>query len=92
MLPSSHIADVEKSMRYATERTERIHFNSLNVSVEGDHRDHIVTYEDGRWTCDCDGLAQQGYCSHTMTMERVLRDMVAMGVIDGPVLEVNGAA
>lgn len=92
MLPSSHIADVEKSMRYAKERTERVHFNSLNATVEGDHRDHVVAYEDGRWTCDCDGHAQQGYCSHTMTMERVLRDMVAMGVVQRPVKEVGAAS
>lgn len=92
MLPSSHIADVEKSMRYAEERTDRVHFNSFNVRLEGDHRDHEVTYDDGRWTCDCDGLAHQGYCSHTMTMERILRDMVAMGVIHGPILEANAAA
>lgn len=84
MLPSSHIADVEKSMRYAEERTKRVHFNSLNATIEGDHREHVVGYDNGHWTCDCDGHAQQGYCSHTMTLERVLRDMVAMDFAEPP--------
>jgi len=79
MLPSSHIADVEKSMRYADESDQRVAFHSLSATIDGDHRTHSVAYADGSWTCDCEGFGQNAYCSHTMTLERVLRDMVAMG-------------
>jgi hypothetical protein len=46
----------------------------------------VVTYRDGEWGCDCETIAQAGYCSHTMTMERVLGDMVQRHQSDG-----NGA-
>ena len=81
MLPSSHIADVEKSMRYAQESGDRIVFRKFVVDLEGDHRGHTVGYDHGAWTCDCEGHEQNGYCSHTMTLERVLRDMVQMELI-----------
>lgn len=78
MLPSTYVADVEKSIRYAQEREQRIVFNSFNVRVEGDHRDHVVGYDQGHWTCDCGGFGQNGHCGHTMTMERILGDTVTM--------------
>ena len=81
MLPSTHIADVEKSMRYAQESDDRIVFDSFAVSMQGDHRSHRVQYNQGTWSCDCEGYAHHGYCSHTMTMERVLGEMVRLGEI-----------
>lgn len=85
MLPSTYVADVEKSIRYAKEREQRIVFNRFSVTVEGDHRDHIVGYDQGHWTCDCEGFVHHGHCPHTMTMERVLGDTVTMGEIAAPV-------
>ncbi len=79
MLPSTHIADVEKSMRYAQESDDRIVFKRFDVSVEGDHRSHTVSYDEGLWTCDCEGYEHNNYCGHTMTMERVLGEMVRLG-------------
>ena len=46
MLPSTYVADVEKSMRYAQEREQRIVFNSFNVTVDGDHRDQDHVHQD----------------------------------------------
>jgi len=83
MLPSSHIADVEKSIRYAHESGRRIVFNRFDATLEGDHRDHAIAYDNGTWTCDCEGHEQNGTCSHTMTLERVLGDMVQMELV-GP--------
>lgn len=84
MLPSSHIADVEKSIRYAHESDRRIVFKRFDATLEGDHRDHAVGYDHGTWTCDCEGHVQNGTCSHTMTLERVLRDMVEMELVGAP--------
>jgi len=91
MLPSSHIADVEKSIRYAHESDRRIVFTRFDASLEGDHRDHAISYDHGTWTCDCEGHEQNGTCSHTMTLERVLRDMVQMELVGERVPALTGA-
>jgi hypothetical protein len=72
---STMIGKIEKAVRYARE-PERIAFSDFRVTLEGDHRNHIVTYNHGSWSCDCETIDHTGYCSHTMTMERVLGDMI----------------
>ncbi len=72
---STMIGKIEKSIRYSQE-PDRIEFNDFTVTMEGDHRDHTVNYHDGAFTCDCETFVQTGYCSHSMTMERVLRGMI----------------
>jgi len=74
------IGKIEKAKMYAEER-DRIQFESLRVSIRGDNDSvHYVEYDNGRWHCDCDFFQSRGVCSHTMAMERVLADMVEMGV------------
>ena len=72
---SSMIGKIEKAIRYAQE-PDRVVFSEFRVSVEGDHHSHTVSYRDGKWGCDCETIDQAGYCSHTMTMERLLGDML----------------
>ena len=73
---STMIGKIEKAKRYA-EETQRIAFEEFRVTLEGDHRDHIVGYDLGSWSCDCETFAHNGYCPHTMAMERVLGNMLA---------------
>ncbi|MDX1416500.1 MAG: hypothetical protein R3293_20030 [Candidatus Promineifilaceae bacterium] len=75
------IGKIEKSKIYAEER-ERIVFESLRVTLRGDN-DHVheVSYENGNWNCDCSFFSSRNVCSHTMAMERVLADMVEIGVL-----------
>ncbi len=74
------IGKIEKAKFYAEERDERIHFQSLDVSIKGDNDSvHNVTYTGGQWHCDCDFFGTRGVCSHTMAMEKVLGNMVEMG-------------
>jgi hypothetical protein len=80
---SSNIGKVEKAMRYANE-PERVTFSAFRVTLEGDHRSHEVAYDAGEWACDCETFGQSGYCSHTMTMERVLRNMLLAPMPDVP--------
>lgn len=82
---SSMIGKIEKAMRYAQE-PDRIVFNDFKVTLEGDNRNHVVSYTHGQWSCDCETIDQAGYCSHTMTMERVLGDMIQPRRVGG-----NGA-
>lgn len=85
---SSQIGKIEKAMRYASE-PERVVFSEFRVTLEGDHRNHVVNYRDGTWTCDCESIHPSGYCSHTMTMERILRSMLPAAA-DTPVESMPG--
>jgi hypothetical protein len=71
------IGKIEKAKFYAEERDRRIHFQSLRASILGDNDvTHLVKYDGGRWSCDCNYFLSHQVCSHTMAMERVLDPMV----------------
>jgi hypothetical protein len=75
------IGKIEKAKIYAAERDERIHFQSLHVSILGENDvTHQVKYDDGHWDCDCNYFVSHQVCSHTMAMERILGSMVELGV------------
>lgn len=65
------IGKIEKAMLYAQE-PERITFESFKVTFNGDHKQHEITYDNGRWECDCNFFQVRGVCSHVMTLERLL--------------------
>jgi hypothetical protein len=69
------IGKIEKAKLYAEQR-DRVQFESFRVTINGDNNAHVVTYEDGRWNCDCDFFATRTVCGHTMAMERILENMV----------------
>ncbi|HML20028.1 MAG TPA: SWIM zinc finger family protein [Aggregatilinea sp.] len=73
------ISKIEKAKRYAEQR-DRIHFTSFQVTLEGENNPHTVTYQDGKWDCDCSFFKSRGVCSHTMALERVLADMIPSSV------------
>ena len=74
-MDSAMIGKIEKAIRYANE-PERITFRELGVSFKGDHDTYTVSYHGGRWNCSCLFFRRRGVCSHTMTLERVLRGMI----------------
>jgi len=74
-MDSAMIGKIEKAMRYANE-PERISFNELAVTFRGDHDTYEVSYRFGKWHCGCLFFQKRGLCSHTMTLERVLRGMI----------------
>ncbi|MER3457490.1 MAG: hypothetical protein C4309_01490 [Chloroflexota bacterium] len=69
------IGKIEKAKRYAEQR-DRIHFEQLRVTFDGDHGPHTVTFDHGVWNCDCNFFTSRGVCSHTMALERVLEGML----------------
>lgn len=73
------IGKIEKAKRYAEQR-ERIRFESLRATLQGDHKPHVVEFARGEWKCDCDFFATRGVCSHTMALERVLEGMLIEAV------------
>ncbi|HSH05085.1 MAG TPA: SWIM zinc finger family protein [Anaerolineae bacterium] len=76
------ISKIEKAKMYAEER-ERIEFESLRVRMEGDNNSHVVEYKEGEWSCDCTFFQSRSVCSHSMAMERLLRNMVELGGAEG---------
>ncbi len=74
-MDSGMISKIQKAKRYAEER-DRIAFDSFQVTFTGDHNTYHVTYEQGKWSCECAFFHQRGICSHTMALERVLDPML----------------
>jgi hypothetical protein len=75
------IGKIEKAKRYAQERN-RIHFENITVTFNGNNNPHTVQFEHGEWHCDCDFFQSRGRCSHTMALEIILD-----GIIPQPVAQ-----
>ena len=74
-MDSGMIGKIMKAKQYAEER-DRIEFAQFIVFFRGENNDHQVTYDQGRWNCQCGFFASHGVCSHTMALERVLEGML----------------
>ena len=69
------IGKIDKAKRYAEQR-DRIRFEKLEVTFEGENNPHTVTLMGGVWKCDCDFFRTRGRCSHTMALEIILENML----------------
>jgi len=76
-MDSGMIGKIQKAKQYAQE-PGRIEFTSFSLVFHGENNDHVVTYNDGTWHCQCHFFATHGVCSHTMALERVLGDMLRL--------------
>ncbi len=75
MLDSGMIGKLDKAKRYAQERS-RFNFEAFTVTMSGENNPHHVSYENGKWHCDCSFFASRGRCSHTMSLELLLEGMI----------------
>jgi hypothetical protein len=73
-----------KARQYARERDQRIRVHNFEVEMHGEHANHIVRYELGKWSCDCEEAQLRGVCPHIMAMEEILGDAVETAVMPGP--------
>ena len=81
---SSLYGKIEKAKRYL-EQPERISFNNLNVTFNGEHSPHTVSLEQNHWHCDCSSFHSLGSCSHVMAMQSMLNPMLTADArYDGP--------
>lgn len=76
------VSDVEKAKRYS-EETDRIHFITFDVSFKGNNSDHHTVYSHDGWECDCSDFKRSAYCSHTMALERILKQMLPQAAQGG---------
>ena len=72
---SAMIGKLEKGIRYAQER-DRFEFQQFTVKVQGTHRAHTLSYNNGQWSCGCDFFVSRCRCSHTIAVEKVLGVML----------------
>ena len=71
----SFIRKVEKAKDYALQK-ERVSFAACTARFRGDNGDHTISYDAGRWDCDCDYLIGRDTCVHIMALQLMLADMV----------------
>ena len=75
-MDSGLIGKIAKARRYAEERG-RFTVRGLRVQVRGDHDEHEVRLEEGRWRCGCGFFSGHETCAHTMAVERLLAGVLA---------------
>lgn len=69
------IGKIEKAKRYAEER-HRFHFKKFELTFNGDNNPHSVTFDNGKFQCDCEFFLTHQHCSHTRALEILLKDMI----------------
>ena len=74
-MDSGMIGKIHKAKRYAQER-DRIEFTQFSVTFRGENSDHQITFDKGKWNCECRFFASHGVCSHTMALEKILEGMI----------------
>ena len=75
------VSKLEKARAYAKE-PERFKFDTFQVTMDGNNNSHVVTYDHGKWSCDCEFCKSHGRCSHTMALEIILNGMVDIAYDD----------
>ena len=74
------IRKIQKAKEYAQDR-DRFRFHRFTLTFKGDHHDHVVSYDGGTWSCDCEYFMKHKVCSHSMALERLLAGMLPEGEV-----------
>mgnify|MGYP001374949731 CR=1 FL=1 len=74
-MDSGLIGKIEKAKWYAQDPA-RVILLKFTVLFHGDHSDHVLTYDNGFWDCDCVFYATHRTCSHTMAIDSQLGAML----------------
>jgi hypothetical protein len=72
---SDLINKIEKARRYEAE-PERITIQEISARFHGGNNDHVVTFQDGHWACDCTMFRLRHVCAHTMALQKILVRML----------------
>ena len=75
---SSLIGKVQKAQLYAQEK-ERVIISSFKATFQGKHDSYEIRYDEGVWHCSCKHF-DEGFCSHTMAVEKMMDGMVSQDV------------
>ena len=72
---SSLISKIQKANLYARE-PERVRFDGLRVTFQGDNDNHEVSFAEGSWRCSCEFFPGWRTCSHVMAMQKLIGTML----------------
>lgn len=72
---SDLINKIEKARRYEAE-PERITIQAISARFHGGNNDHVVTFAENHWTCDCTMFRLRHICAHTMALQKLLVRML----------------
>jgi hypothetical protein len=75
---------IVKARQYAEERDRRVKVHSFEVELHGENSNHIVSYSNGNWNCDCEEFTMRGVCAHVMAMEEIMGETVEPAVMATP--------
>ena len=73
-----------KAHQYAHERDTRVRVHRFEVELHGEHANHVVVYDGGNWSCDCEEAQRRGVCAHIMAMEEILGESVDPATVATP--------
>ncbi len=76
---SGLIGKIEKAKWYAQDPS-RVTLLKFTILFHGDHSDHVLTFDNGLWHCECAFYASHLTCSHTMAVETQLGEMLPEGL------------
>jgi len=88
-MSSSLISKVHKAKLYADDPA-RMQFQDFTVTVRGDNDTHTISLSQGKWHCTCRAFRDDGICSHTMAVERVLSITIPPDYRQGEPLSASG--
>ena len=78
-MDSSLVRKMEKAKDYAAQEG-RVTLMNCQATFRGDNSDHEISYDSGKWSCNCYYFTSRGECSHTMAMQLMLNNMVKEAV------------
>lgn len=78
-MDSGLIGKIEKAKWYAQDPS-RVTLLKFTALFHGDHSDHVLTFDNGLWHCECAFYASHLICSHTMAVEKQLGEMLPEGL------------
>ena len=69
------VSDVKKAKRYS-EEIDRMTIIAFEAGFQGDNKNHVVSYDDGKWDSTSSYFKTHGIGAYTMAMERILGSLV----------------
>ena len=75
-----------KARQYAEERDQRIKVHNFELELHGENSNHLIQYDRGHWTCDCEEFVLRSVCAHVMAIEEILGEAVQPAMMYHPSL------
>lgn len=72
----SQASRILKARQYVMERDRRIKVHRFDIELHSESTNHLISYNEGNWRCDCEEFLLRNICVHVMAMEEIWGDSV----------------